>query len=296
MLCTTTTTKSAPPTSLVQRARDFMAVDNRLSKLSHFSNMCCFFGLAQSDILALQSFMVVNSATNVMFNFLQQKPLLVPSSYSIIFTLLSSSVVVKIISERYVSLSAEEHEIYEAHFAETFDRPRFKKLMALASDGVQVAEEESTRVLHKDGAANLILLLDGSCSIKFHAPHERAVVKIKPGLVGEVGFSNATGPRGGEGFHAIADIDVTKGSRYVRWSVDALRKAKEEDDQFRRALNVTVGLTLSSKLRTAWLEGAERIEVLERENGQLRQRLTALEAKADDVALRSALQQQPSLG
>ena len=96
MLCTTTTTKSAPPTSLVQRARDFMAVDNRLSKLSHFSNMCCFFGLAQSDILALQSFMVVNSATNVMFNFLQQKPLLVPSSYSIIFTLLSSSVVVKI--------------------------------------------------------------------------------------------------------------------------------------------------------------------------------------------------------
>ena len=62
------------------------------------------------------------------------------------------------------------------------------------------------------------------------------------------------------------------------------------------ALNVTVGLTLSSKLRTAWLEGAERIEGLERENGQLRQRLTALEAKADDVALRSALQQQPSLG
>ena len=57
------------------------------------------------------------------------------------------------------------------------------------------------------------------------------------------------------------------------------RKAKEEDDQLRRSLNVTVGLTLASKLRSAWLDGAERIQALEQENRQLRKRLGALERK-----------------
>ena len=183
---------------LLSRVRAFMAVEGRLSKLSHFSNMMCFAGLAQTDMLFLQSFMVVNSATNVMFNVMQPKPLWVPSSYSIVFVCVSASAVLTILSERFATLSAEEQPIFDAHFSATFDKAQFKKFFALSS-GVQTAtaarsddggdgERRGTRVLRRGGPADLVLLLDGENDVTLDGADGRAPEQLVrgPGLIGEV--------------------------------------------------------------------------------------------------------------
>ena len=72
----------------------------RLSLLSHFSNVCRFGGLAMTDLLYLQSFMLVASATNGLYNLLQKKPLYTPAIYSALFAVFSGSIVLKIASER----------------------------------------------------------------------------------------------------------------------------------------------------------------------------------------------------
>ena len=71
--------------------------------MSHFSNIARFLGLASPDLLVLQSFMVVASSTNALYNLLQPKPLYVPCTYGAVFTLLSASIVARIASERLSS-------------------------------------------------------------------------------------------------------------------------------------------------------------------------------------------------
>ena len=85
--------------------------------------------------------MVVASSTNALYNLLQPKPLHVPFAYGAVFTLLSASIVARIASERFVTLTDEEVRIYDAHFQVTFDRPTFKKLITL-SRGVELPNRQ----------------------------------------------------------------------------------------------------------------------------------------------------------
>ena len=247
-----------------------MGVEGRLSKLAHVSNLLGLVARAQSDLLYLQSFMVIASGTTALFNFLQPKPLLVPTAYSVTFTLMSAAIVGKIASERFVKLTPAEEAIYTAFFSETFDRPMFKKFFALSTGVHQTAavtgeaggsSESRTRVLAKGGKADLILLLDGHADITFSAPRH-AVIPRGKGLIGEMGFTQATATEADEGHTAVADIDVLAGHSYVTWDVDVLRDAKAKDAALKKCLDLTIGLTLSQKLRSAWLEGAETAHAL----------------------------------
>ena len=240
-----------------------MSTDNRLAKMSHISNIARFCGLASPDLLVLQSFMVVASSTNALYNVLQPKPLYVPFSYGAVFTLLSASIVARIASERFVSLTDEEQRIYDAHCGETFDRPTFKKIITL-SRGVKDIDtsrhpDERIKVMRKGDTADLYLLLDGDAEITFHEPR-KAVVPRGPGLIGEIGFTRAYASRqsGGAALPAVADIDmVGAGSRWVSWDGDVLRQAMVKDPSLKKSVDHLVGLSLSSKLRSAYLDGAE---------------------------------------
>ena len=240
-----------------------MSTDGRLSKMSHFSNIARFCGLASPDLLILQSFMVVASSTNAAYNLLQPKPLYTPFAYGAVFTLLSASIVAKIASERFVSLTDEEENIYATHFGATFDRPAFKKLITL-SRGVKDINlsrhpDERIKVMRKGDTADLYLLLDGDAEITFHEPW-KAVVPRGPGLIGEIGFTRAYASRqsGGEALPAVADIDmVGAGSRWVSWDGDVLRAAMAKDKDLKKCIDHMIGLSLSSKLKWAYLDGAE---------------------------------------
>ena len=240
-----------------------MSTDGRLSKMSHFSNIARFCGLASPDLLILQSFMVVASSTNAAYNLLQPKPLYTPFAYGAVFTLLSASIVAKIASERFVSLTDEEENIYATHFGATFDRPAFKKLITL-SRGVKDINlsrhpDERIKVMRKGDTADLYLLLDGDAEITFHEPW-KAVVPRGPGLIGEIGFTRAYASRqsGGEALPAVADIDmVGAGSRWVSWDGDVLRAAMAKDKDLKKCIDHLIGLSLSSKLKWAYLDGAE---------------------------------------
>ena len=240
-----------------------MSTDGRLSKMSHFSNIARFCGLASPDLLILQSFMVVASSTNAAYNLLQPKPLYTPFAYGAVFTLLSASIVAKIASERFVSLTDEEENIYATHFGATFDRPAFKKLITL-SRGVKDINlsrhpDERIKVMRKGDTADLYLLLDGDAEITFHEPR-KAVVPRGPGLIGEIGFTRAYASRqsGGEALPAVADIDmVGAGSRWVSWDGDVLRAAMAKDKDLKKCIDHLIGLSLSSKLKWAYLDGAE---------------------------------------
>ena len=240
-----------------------MSTDGRLSKMSHFSNIARFCGLASPDLLILQSFMVVASSTNAAYNLLQPKPLYTPFAYGAVFTLLSASIVAKIASERFVSLTDEEENIYATHFGATFDRPAFKKLITL-SRGVKDINlsrhpDERIKVMRKGDTADLYLLLDGDAEITFHEPW-KAVVPRGPGLIGEIGFTRAYASRqsGGEALPAVADIDmVGAGSRWVSWDGDVLRAAMAKDKDLKKCIDHMIGLSLSYKLKWAYLDGAE---------------------------------------
>ena len=253
-----------------------MSTDGRLSKMSHFSNIARFCGLASPDLLILQSFMVVASSTNAAYNLLQPKPLYTPFAYGAVFTLLSASIVAKIASERFVSLTDEEENIYETHFGATFDRPAFKKLITL-SRGVKDINlsrhpDERIKVMRKGDTADLYLLLDGDAEITFHEPW-KAVVPRGPGLIGEIGFTRAYASRqsGGEALPAVADIDmVGAGSRWVSWDGDVLRAAMAKDKDLKKCIDHMIGLSLSSKLRLAYLHGAEAEKQIEEASGYTR--------------------------
>lgn len=244
-----------------------MSTDGRLSKMSHFSNIARFLGLASPDLLVLQSFMVVASSTNALYNLLQPKPLYVPCTYGAVFTLLSASIVARIASERFVTLTDEERSIYEAHFGDTFDGPTFKKLITL-SRGVQrsdgASRDERIKVMRKGGVADLYLLLEGDAEITFHEPR-RAVVPRGPGLIGEIGFTRAYCQQsGGAALPAVADIDmVGPASRWMSWDGDVLRRAMARDAGLKKSVDHLVGLSLSSKLRSAYLDGAAAEEARE---------------------------------
>ena len=146
----------------------------------------------------------------------------------------------------------------------------FKKFFALSTGVHQAAavtseaggsSESRTRVLAKGGKADLILLLDGHADITFSAPRH-AVIPRGKGLIGEMGFTQATATDVDEGHTAVADIDVLAGHSYVTWDVDVLRDAKAKDAALKKCLDLTIGLTLSQKLRSAWLEGAETAQAL----------------------------------
>ena len=247
-------------TSLLDRARKHMSINNRLSKLSHFSNISRFLGLASPDLLVLQSFMVVASSTNGLYNLLQPKPLYVPFSYGAAFTLLSASIVARIASERFVTLTEEEQQIYDEHFAPAFGKPKFKKLIDL-SKGVEefdgAAGHKRIKVMRKGERADLFLLLNGDAEITFHEPRQPTVVPRGPGLIGEIGFTRAYGQNSPQDREAVADIDmVGKGSRWLSWDGDTLRQAMAKDAELKKNLDHLVGLSLASKLRSAYLDGA----------------------------------------
>ena len=81
------------------------------------------------------------------------------------------------------------------------------------------------------------------------------------GLIGEIGFTTAeasgTLPNGKAASTAVADIDmVGAASRWVSWDGDVLRQAMAKDAELKRSVDHLVGLSLSSKLRSAYLDGA----------------------------------------
>lgn len=237
-----------------------MSINQRLAKLSHFSNISRFLGLASPDLLVLQSFMVVASSTNGLYNLLQPKPLYVPFAYGAIFTLLSSSIVARIASERFVTLTDEEQQMYDEHFAAAFEKPKFKKLITL-SRGVEELDgaagpKERLKVMRKGETADLFLLLDGDAEITFHEQGRR-VVPRGPGLIGEIGFTRAYGHETPEDREAVADIDmIGQGSRWVSWDGDVLRQAMAKDAELKKSVDHLVGLSLASKLRSAYLDKA----------------------------------------
>merc|ERR1711907_178431 len=108
----------------------------------------------------------------------------------------------------------------------------------------------------KGETADLFLLLEGDAEITFHEPR-RAVVPRGPGLIGEIGFTRAYGHKSAQEREAVADIDmVGKGSRWVRWDGDVLRQAMAKDPELKKSVDHMVGLSLSSKLRLAYLNGS----------------------------------------
>ena len=134
-----------------------------------------------------------------------------PLRWNALYLALNAYYAAILLSEKFVTLRADEERMYQASFAHSMSPADFRRLAALGRECTVGSVEEE--VITK-GRANetLVLLLEGTGVIVL----EHGVrIERHAGLFGEVSFLHGGGPS--------ATVRLQPGSRYVVWSRSTTR-------------------------------------------------------------------------
>jgi hypothetical protein len=98
-------------------AREKIGSEQRISYIVHFGNLLAVAAMGSDDMLSLRTFMIGASASGIMYNLLQPKPLFAPACWGIFFIAGHSVQIARLLLERQpVAMSREQHDLYAEHF------------------------------------------------------------------------------------------------------------------------------------------------------------------------------------
>ena len=264
-------------------------------RLNHAAGFFRALALVQSDVLHLQSLMLVSS--NITFYRLWQKQDFTQAGYVCVFAALSAFATFRLVCERFVWLDEDEERIRATHFG-TLTQPQFKKLLSCAV--VHAVDEDDAssspalsdyfgakypargrRVLSIGSEPTLHLLLEGKARIvrnlaKDDDDYRRnkagqikqplkpssikpVLIERGPGFCGEASFIQRQACSDADAARKVrarADVTFDVGSRYAVWDTRKLEALLKADAALRNALLACLTQATAKKLyEVTWSVG-----------------------------------------
>ena len=144
-------------------AREKIGSEQRISYIVHFGNLLAVAAMGSDDMLSLRTFMIGASASGIMYNLLQPKPLFAPACWGIFFIAGHSVQIARLLLERQpVAMSREQHDLYAEHFLPYGFTPRTFLDLLRESHAEEVFVAPG-KLLVEEGREidSIFLLLDG---------------------------------------------------------------------------------------------------------------------------------------
>jgi len=224
------------PMGVVADAR----VQGALPWIGRIAYMTLAGGFLMTDIFWLRCLLTTGYISLTGYHLFQLRPLRIPLAGSLVFFFVNSTMAMWIFRERFMTLDAEEAEIYAEHFESTISIPDFKTLM---SHGNVLRAKDRRELVQAGQVADLFLILEGRAEVILE--NGETFFIEKQGLLGEVSFVN--------GGVASATAVATPGCRYIVWPRQRLNRELLTEPSLQKGLELKIGRELMRKLASrAW--------------------------------------------
>lgn len=191
---------------------------------THFSNILLLVAYSVRDILWLRCFAVAAALINIPYFLLQQNVLWPPVMWAIVFMIINSFQIVRILWERRpVVLTAEERALYDLGFHAL--KPRdFVSLITVGR--WQNAAAGDTFLTEGKPVEAIGIAISGTIQLRRKT---RTLGDLKPGRV--VGTTSAL-----LGQPSLVDAVFVEPARYIRWSVADIQVFLDKKPELRATL------------------------------------------------------------
>ncbi len=213
-----------------------------MEALIHTANVIYLVSYVMRDILWLRIFTVIAAVCLILYFYFLPEPLLTPVYWNILFIALNFFWIARLLHERRpVQLTAEEKQLCELVFRLISPREMISLLKigtwktAAANDCLLTGGSELDKLLLiQSGQACLIV--DG---VKTQI--------INPGeFMGSISFITDE--------IAPADFVALEPTRYLQWDKSSLKKYLTKNPELHAAIQATLSMDLTEKLKTSWLQ------------------------------------------
>jgi Popeye protein conserved region len=204
--------------------------------LVHFSNILMLVSYSVRDILWLRWFAVAAALTAIPYYLVQGTVLWPPVVWALVFTAINLYQIARIYLERRpVVLSEDEQMLYDLGFRSL--RPR--EFIGLLLVGEWKSGDVGERVVTEgQPVSSLCIAISGRAEVRKQG---HLIGLLKPGQI--IGTALAL-----TGAPSTVDVSFTEPARYMRWSLQSLRRFVDQRPDLRVTLQGLVNRDLAGKL------------------------------------------------
>jgi len=214
-----------------------------MEALIHTANTIYLVSYVMRDILWLRIFTVIAATCLILYFYFLPEPILTPVYWNVLFIVLNIFWITRLLIERRpVQLTEDEQHLCEMVFRLVSPR---EMINLLKTGKWETATAGECIVAAGSTLDHLMLIHSGRVCYMVNGEQTQIV---DPGqFMGGISFITDES--------APADIVVLEPTRYVSWKKSALKKYLNKNPELHAAIQATLGIDLSKKLKASWLQG-----------------------------------------